>query len=49
MLKCTKEGAALLVRIVVKTNFGLETKVQDVSVSKVENVQEILPNWGRNV
>ena len=35
--------------IVVETDLGLETKVQDVSVSEVKDVQEILPDQGRNM
>jgi hypothetical protein len=49
MLEGTKEGAALLARIIVETDLGLETKVQDVSMNKVENVQEIIPDRGQNV
>ena len=49
VLDCPKEGATLFARIVIETDLGLETKVQDVGVSKVEDVQEILPDWGRNV
>ena len=46
MLDCPKEGAALFARMVVETNLGLETKVQDVSMSNDKDVQEILPDRG---
>ena len=49
VLDCPKEGATLFARIVIETDLGLETKVQDVGVSKVEDVQEILPDRGQNM
>ena len=47
MLDCPKEGATLFAGIVIEANLGLETKVQDVGVSEVEDDQEILPDQGQ--
>ena len=49
MLDCPQEGATLFAGILIEANLGLETKVQNVGVSEVKDVQEILPDPGRNM
>ena len=49
MLDSPQEGATLFAGIVIEANPGLETKVQDVGVSEVKDVQEILPDPGQNM
>ena len=49
MLDFPEEGTTLFAGIVLEANLGLEKKIQDVGVSEVEDDQEILPDWGRNM
>jgi hypothetical protein len=49
MLDSPQEGETLFAGIVIEASLGLETKVQDVGVSEVKDVQEILPDPGQNM